>query len=109
VSRRTLFRSVLAAIAAPLTVATAAAAAPTSGSTTVQTWTWTTLPGTGLQVHCTDASGRTGKVPVAVSWTADGQVTATWTVPLTTSAPSTGQRVTMAAGYGLAVRRAGAS
>lgn len=102
-TRRSLFRAVLTAAVAPLALATSATAAPTGG--TVPTGTWVTLPGTGLQVHATDATGRTTSVPV--TWTADGRVTATWTVPLTVAAPSGGgQSVTMA-GYGLAVRRAG--
>ena len=102
-SRRALLRSVFSAAVATVTItAVTAAAAPTAGSHTAQTWTWVTLPGTGLQVHCTDASGRATNVPVR--WTADGTVTATWTVPLTTTAG----HVTMAGGYGLAVRRAGA-
>lgn len=103
-SRRALLRSVFAgAVAATsLTTVTAATAAPGSGSTTVQTWTWTRLPN-GLEVHCTDATGRKTTAPVAVSWTADGQVTATYALPLTTTAG----HVTMAGGYGLAVRRAG--
>lgn len=101
-NRRSLFRAVLAAAAAPLTLATSATAAPTSG--TVPTGAWVTLPGSGLQVHATDATGRTTSVPVA--WTADGRVTATWPVQLTVTAPAVGQAVTMA-GAGLAVRRAG--
>lgn len=103
VTRRSLFRAVLAAAAAPLTLTTGASAAPTSS--TIPTGTWVTLPGTNLQAHATDATGRTTSVPV--TWTADGRVTATWPVVLTVAAPATGQAVTMA-GAGLAVRRAGA-
>lgn len=103
-TRRGLLLGALCA-AASLTTMRSATAAPTGGSGTAKTGTWVTLPGTGLQVHATDATGRTTSVPV--TWTADGVVTATWTVPLTVTAPSGGgQSVTMA-GYGLAVRRAG--
>lgn len=105
--RGLLLRTVLAAIGAPLALATAAQAAPVAGSTTARTGTWTALPGSGLQVHLTDASGRA--TSAVVSWTTDGHVTATWALPLTVTAPDStaGQRVTMAGGYGLAVRRAG--
>lgn len=107
-SRRALLRTVLAAVGAPLALATAATAAPTAGSTTARTWTWTTLPGAGVQVYATDA--RNPNASVTVSWTADGTVTATWTTALTVTAPARGgeQHVTSGAGYGLAVRRAGA-
>ena len=98
-SRRSLLRSVFAAVAAPLALATSAAAAPTSGSTTVQTWTWTRLPN-GLEVHCTAPDGVT---TMTVRWTAGGEVTATCPVTLTATAGA----VTMA-GVGLTVRRAGA-
>lgn len=103
-TRRALF---LVGLGALLGTVPAATAAPAAGSTTARTGTWTTLPGSGVQVHATDASGRTTSVPV--SWTADGTVTATWALPLTVTAPTTlaGQRVSMAAGYGLAVRRVG--
>lgn len=106
-SRRALLRSLFAAAAAPLALATAATAAPTAGSGTAATGKWVTLPG-GVQVHATDATGRATTVPI--SWTADGTVTATYALPLTVTAPTTtaGQRVTMAGGYGLAVRRVGA-
>ena len=108
VSRRTLLRAILGAAAAPIALTTAAAAAPVAGSTTARTGTWTSLPGSGgLQVHATDASGRTVGVPV--TWTADGTVTATWALQLTVTAPTAyaQQAVTSAGGYGLAVRRAG--
>ena len=101
-TRRSLFRAVLTAAAAPIALATSASAAPTSS--TIPTGTWVTLPGTGLEVHATDATGRTTHVTTA--WTTDGRVTATWPVQLTVTAPATGQAVTMA-GSALAVRRAG--
>lgn len=98
-SRRALLRSVFAGAVAATTLGTAtAAAAPTSGSTTVQTWTWTRLPN-GLEVHCTAPDGVTS---MAVRWTAGGDVTATCPVTLTATAGN----VTMA-GVGLTVRRAG--
>lgn len=105
-SRRSLLRSLFAVAAAPLALATAATAAPTAGTATAKTGQWVTLPG-GVQIHATDASGRTTSVPV--TWTADGTVTATWALPLTVAAPARvgEQRVTSGAGYGLAVRRAG--
>ena len=101
-TRRSLFRAVLTAAAAPIALATSASAAPTGG--TIPTGTWVTLPGTNLQAHATDATGRTTHVTAA--WTADGHVTATWPVQLTVTAPATGQALTMS-GAGLAVRRAG--
>jgi hypothetical protein len=105
VTRRSLFRAFLAAAAAPIALATSATAAPTSS--TIPTGTWVTLPGTNLQAHATDATGRTASVPV--TGTTDGRVTATWALPLTVTAPPAyaQQAVTSAAGYGLAVRRAG--
>ena len=101
-TRRSLFRAVLTAAAAPIALATSASAAPTGG--TIPTGTWVTLPGTNLQAHATDATGRTTHVTAA--WTADGRVTATWPVQLTVKAPAEGQALTMA-GAALAVRRAG--
>ena len=102
-TRRSLFRAFLTAAAAPIALGTSASAAPTSS--TIPTGTWVTLPGTNLQAHATDATGRTTHVTAA--WTADGRVTATWPVQLTVTAPAAGQAVTMA-GAGLAVRGAGA-
>ena len=103
-TRRSLFRAILGAAVAPLALTTAAAAALVAGSTTARTGTWVTLPGTNLQAHATDATGRTTHVTAA--WTADGRVTATWPVQLTVKAPAEGQALTMA-GAALAVRRAG--
>lgn len=99
-SRRSLLRSVFAGAVAATTLGTAtAAAAPTSGSTTVQTWTWTRLPGTSLEVHCTAPGGVTA---MTVRWTAAGEVTATCPVTLTATAGSVAM-----AGVAVTVRRAG--
>lgn len=95
-SRRSLIRAVLAA--AHIALIPSAAAAATAGSSTAATWTWVALPGIGLQVHCTAPAGR---ATVPVRWTAEGAVTASFPVALTTTPGC----VTMAAGYGLTVRR----
>jgi hypothetical protein len=111
VTRRAWLRAALGALvtAPPLALATTAQAAPVAGSATAtpNAEKWTSLPGAGLQVHLTDASGRA--TSAVVSWTTDGTVTATWALPLTVTAPPAyaQQAVTSAAGYGLAVRRAG--
>jgi len=100
VTRRSLLLGVLGAAASTATMRSATA---TPTSSTIPTGTWVTLPGTALQAHATDATGRT--THVTATWTADGRVTATWPVQLTVTAPAAGPAVTMA-GAALAVRRA---
>ncbi len=117
--RRTVLKAILAAAAAtvaPRVAVAAAVAVPPparlaqglaqGGSGTAKVWRWVALPNSGgLQVYCTDANGATG---VAVTWTADGVVTAAWPTPLTVRAPAGpgSQAVASGDGYGLAVCRA---
>jgi hypothetical protein len=90
-------------------------AAPIGGSGTAKTWQWVALPNSGgLQVHCTAAYTLAN---AAVSWTADGVVTATFKLSstanlvLTVTAPAEpGASVVTSGGppgkgCGLAVRR----
>lgn len=103
IGRRTLLRAllgsaVLAATPLPAMLPTPAAAGPADeggGSLAVKAWKWTALPGTGLEVHST--------APVAVTWVADGTITA----PLRLTPPAVAgiQHVASGPGYGLAVRR----
>lgn len=115
--RRTLLRVILAAAVLPSWVSPGRAAAapprhqvvagaPIGGSGTAAVWKWVKLPNSGgLQVQVIDASGSLASV--AVSWTADGVVTAAWPTPLTVTAPAdTGVQAGMSsAGYVLSVRR----
>lgn len=99
-SRRALLRGLLAAVTAPLLFEVLVAHAA-AGTTTVRRWQWVTLPGTGLQVHCTGPPGA--PVTVAVSWRQEGG-----TIVVTAGAlRTTAGNVTMSAGHGLAVRVGG--
>lgn len=89
---------ILGALSAALGTIPAATAAPT-GSRTIPTGDWVTLPG-GVQVCATDSTGRAKAVPVR--WDG-GRVTAVFAAELTTTPGHT-----TLAGYALGVRRAGA-
>lgn len=112
--RRTLLRVILGAAfaataagrtakAAPAAVKAPAAPRVAGGSGTAKAWQWVALPNSGgLQVHCTH--------PVAVTWTAQGVVTAAYTVPLTVTAPAVGTPSgvhvnAVGPGYAITVRR----
>jgi hypothetical protein len=90
----------LALLGGDLLRASAPAAAADPSPLAVKAWKWTTLPGTGIEVHSTRA--------VTVTWTPDGTVTA----PLALAPPPAGsdrgtQHVTSGPGYGIALRRIG--